>query len=37
MDMKELITKDAIALNGELSELLKAQFKLRMQKGTQQL
>ena len=35
--MKELITKDAIALNGELSELLKAQFKLRMQKGTQQL
>jgi len=33
MDMKELITKDAIALNGELSELLKAQFKLRMQKG----
>ena len=37
MDIKELITKDAIALNGELSELLKAQFKLRMQKGTQQL
>ena len=37
MDMKELITKDAIALNGELSELLKAQFKLRMQIGTQQL
>ena len=37
MDMKELITKDAIALNGELSEILKAQFKLRMQKGTQQL
>ena len=37
MDMKELITKDAIALNGELSELLKAQFKLRMHKGTQQL
>ena len=37
MDMKELITKDALALNGELSELLKAQFKLRMQKGTQQL
>jgi len=37
MDMKELITKDVIALNGELSELLKAQFKLRMQKGTQQL
>ena len=37
MDMKELITKDAIALNGELSELLKAQFKLRMQNGTQQL
>lgn len=37
MEMKELMTKDAIALNNELSELLKAQFKLRMQKGTQQL
>lgn len=37
MEMKELITKDAIALNNELSELLKAQFKLRMQKGIQQL
>ena len=35
--MKELITKDVKALNNELSELLKAQFKLRMQKGTQQL
>ena len=37
MQMKELITKDVKALNNELSELLKAQFKLRMQKGTQQL
>jgi large subunit ribosomal protein L29 len=37
MEMKELMTKDALALNNELSELLKAQFKLRMQKGTQQL
>jgi large subunit ribosomal protein L29 len=37
MEMKELMTKDAFALNDELSELLKAQFKLRMQKGTQQL
>ena len=37
MDMKELITKDDIALNGELSELLKANFILRMKKGTQQL
>lgn len=37
MNMKELSEKDTIALNAELSELLKAQFKLRMQKGTQQL
>lgn len=37
MEMKELMTKDVKALNSELSELLKAQFKLRMQKGTQQL
>lgn len=37
MEMKDLISKDKAALNGELSELLKAQFKLRMQKGTQQL
>mgnify|MGYP006269578343 CR=1 FL=1 len=37
MEMKDLMAKDAAALNNELSELLKAQFKLRMQKGTQQL
>ena len=37
MEMKELWAKDVIGLNNELSELLKAQFKLRMQKGTQQL
>lgn len=37
MNMKELSAKDSAALNKELSELLKAQFKLRMQKGTQQL
>ena len=35
--MKELLAKDVKGLNNELSELLKAQFKLRMQKGTQQL
>ena len=37
MEMKELLAKDVIGLNNELSEFLKAQFKLRMQKGTQQL
>jgi large subunit ribosomal protein L29 len=37
MEMKELMAKDVKGLNNELSELLKAQFKLRMQKGTQQL
>jgi large subunit ribosomal protein L29 len=37
MNIKELSAKDTKALNEELSELLKAQFKLRMQKGTQQL
>ena len=37
MEMKELLAQDAKGLNNELSELLKAQFKLRMQKGTQQL
>ncbi len=37
MEMKELLAKDVKGLNNELSELLKAQFKLRMQKGTQQL
>jgi large subunit ribosomal protein L29 len=31
------LAKDVKGLNNELSELLKAQFKLRMQKGTQQL
>jgi len=37
MEMNELLAKDVRGLNNELSELLKAQFKLRMQKGTQQL
>ena len=37
MEMKERLAKDVKGLNNELSELLKAQFKLRMQKGTQQL
>jgi large subunit ribosomal protein L29 len=37
MKNKELAAKDLTALNAELSELLKANFKLRMQKGTQQL
>ena len=37
MEMKELLAQDVKGLNNELSELLKAQFKLRMQKGTQQL
>ena len=37
MKTKELHAKDATALNQELSELLKTSFKLRMQKGTQQL
>jgi len=37
MNMKELSAKDSAALNKELTELLQAQFKLRMQKGTQQL
>jgi large subunit ribosomal protein L29 len=37
MEMKDLLAKDVNGLNNELSELLKAQFKLRMQKGTQQL
>ena len=37
MNNKELQTKDLNALNSELSELLKTSFKLRMQKGTQQL
>jgi len=37
MEMNELLAKEVKGLNNELSELLKAQFKLRMQKGTQQL
>ena len=37
MNMKELMAKDTNGLNNELTELLKAQFKLRMQKGTQAL
>ena len=37
MKNSELATKDLVALNAELTELLKASFKLRMQKGTQQL
>jgi len=37
MKNKELAAKDLNALNAELTELLKANFKLRMQKGTQQL
>ena len=37
MKNKELAAKDLAALNAELTELLKANFKLRMQKGTQQL
>ena len=37
MKASELRSKDVAALNTELSELLKAQFSLRMQLGTQQL
>ena len=37
MKNKELVTKDLTALNTELTELLKTNFKLRMQMGTQQL
>lgn len=37
MKASELRNKDAAALNTELSDLLKAQFGLRMQLGTQQL
>ncbi len=37
MKNKELAAKDLNALNAELTELLKTSFKLRMQKGTQQL
>ncbi|AKC68625.1 50S ribosomal protein L29 [Pandoraea oxalativorans] len=37
MKASELRAKDADGLNKELSDLLKAQFGLRMQQGTQQL
>ncbi len=37
MKASELRGKDAAGLNQELSELLKAQLSLRMQKATQQL
>ena len=37
MKASELRDKDQTALNQELSELLKAQFGLRMQLATQQL
>jgi len=37
MQAKDLREKDAEGLKKELAELLKAQFSLRMQKGTQQL
>jgi large subunit ribosomal protein L29 len=37
MKVAELRAKDAGALNKELRDLLKAQFSLRMQRGTQQL
>jgi len=37
MKTKELQAKDLGGPNQELSELLKAHFKLRMQKATQQL
>lgn len=37
MKAKDLRAKDAIELNKELTDLLKAQFSLRMQVATQQL
>ena len=37
MKTSELRAKDKVQLDQELLELLKAQFSLRMQKGTQQL
>lgn len=37
MKAKELKTKDRAELDKELTELLKAQFSLRMQLATQQL
>lgn len=37
MKSNELRAKDEVQLTQELQSLLKAQFSLRMQKGTQQL
>lgn len=37
MKAKELRAKDVAALNKELTDLLNAHFKLRVQKATQQL
>ncbi|MEM5330310.1 50S ribosomal protein L29 [Paraburkholderia sp. JHI2823] len=37
MKASELLQKDKVALDKELSDLLKAQFGLRMQLATQQL
>ena len=37
MKTSELRTKDIVALEKEVSELLKAHFGLRMQRATQQL
>lgn len=37
MKASELLQKDQAALNKEMSDLLKAQFGLRMQLATQQL
>ncbi len=37
MKASELRAKDVAALEKEISDLLKAHFNLRMQKGTQQL
>jgi large subunit ribosomal protein L29 len=37
MKSSELLEKDSAALNKELTDLLKAQFSLRMQRATQQL
>ena len=37
MKASELLGKDQAALNKELTDLLKAQFSLRMQVATQQL
>ncbi|MFN9503587.1 MAG: 50S ribosomal protein L29 [Rubrivivax sp.] len=37
MKASELLAKDVAALEKEVTDLLKAHFGLRMQKGTQQL